>query len=132
MAADDPIGRSVTDSDVGEYIVQDVVISIRKSQLVTDPSGGNEAVTGATLTYTLTVEVTSAGTAAGSAVRDVIPDYSTYVPNSITLNGNAISDATDLDEGEYDITGAPAIAVRLGDLTQADGVQTVVFQVTID
>ena len=121
-----------TDSDVGEYVVQDVVISIRKSQLVTDPSGGNEPVTGATLTYTLIVEVTSAGTATGSAVRDVIPTFSTYVPNSITLNGAAISDATDLDDGEYDITGAPAIAVRLGDLTQADGVQTVVFQVTID
>ena len=121
-----------TDSDTGEYVVLDVVIDIRKSQSVTDPAGGSEPVTGATLTYTIAVEVTNAGTAAAGAVRDLIPTYCTYVPNSITLNGTAISDATDLDAGEYDTTGAPAIVVRLGDLTQADGVQTIVFQVTID
>ena len=127
------IGTSgATDNDTGEYVVLDVVVDIRKSQLVTDPSGGNEPVTGATLTYTIVVEVMNAGTAAGGTVRDLIPTYCTYVPNSITLNGAALTDAIDLDAGEYDTSGAPAVAVRLGDLTQADGAQTIVFQVTID
>ena len=36
------------------------------------------------------------------------------------------------DAGELDTTGAPTVVVRLGDLTQADGIQTVEFQVTID
>lgn len=121
-----------SDADVGEYVVQDVVINLQKSQLVTDPSGGDEPIVGATLTYTITVEVTSAGTATASTIRDVIPTYSIFVPNSITLNGNAVSDAIDLDAGEYDTTGVPAVVVRLGDLTQSDGIQTVVFQVTID
>ena len=82
--------------------------------------GGNEPIVGATLTYTITVVVKSAGTATDSTIRDVIPTYSVFVPNSITLNGNAVSDAMDLDAGEYDTTGVPAVVVRLGDLTQGD------------
>ena len=64
--------------------------------------------------------------------RDLIPAFSTYLPNSITLNAAAVSDATDADAGEFDTSGAPTVVVRLGDLTQADGLQTVIFEVTID
>jgi uncharacterized repeat protein (TIGR01451 family) len=120
------------DVDTGEYFVENIVVSVQKSQLVVDPSGGNEPVQGATLTYTITVEVASAGVATASAIRDAIPPYSTYVPNSILLNGALISDATDGDAGEYDTSVTPSVVVRLGDLIQGDGPQTVVFQVTID
>jgi hypothetical protein len=54
------------------------------------------------------------------------------VPGSITLNAGALTDAIDADAGELDTSGAPTVVVRLGDLTQADGIQTVVFEVTID
>ncbi|MGI9247903.1 MAG: hypothetical protein ACR2QI_02735 [Woeseiaceae bacterium] len=118
--------------DTGEYLVSDVLVDVVKSQLVSDPFGGNEAVPGATLTYTIIVDVISAGSATASVVRDAIPTFSTFVPNSITLNGGAISDATDGDAGEFDVSGAPAVVVRLGDLTQADGAQTIAFQVLID
>ncbi len=120
------------DADIGEYLVSDVILSVVKSQLVSDPFGGTQPVPGATITYTVTVEVTSSGTATASVFSDLIPTYTTFVPDSITLNAVALSNATDADEGEYDTTGAPRVVVRLGDLTQADGVQTVVFQVTID
>tara|TARA_R110002096_G_scaffold130643_5_gene279906 strand:- start:670 stop:1608 length:939 start_codon:yes stop_codon:yes gene_type:complete len=116
----------------GEYLVSDVLINVIKSQLVNDPNGGNQPIPGATLTYTITVEVNSAGVATGSAVRDPIPTYTTFVPSSITLNGGAVSDAIDTDAGELDTSGAATVVVRLGDLTQADGIQTIVFQVTID
>jgi uncharacterized repeat protein (TIGR01451 family) len=119
-------------SDVAEYLVSDVQISIQKAQLVADPFGGTEPVPGATITYTVTVEVTSTGTATASTLRDPIPELTTFVPDSITLNGNAISDAADTDEGEIDDAGAPTVVVRLGDLTLADGQQTVTFSVTID
>lgn len=118
--------------DTGEYLISDVLVSVVKSQLVDDPFGGNEPVPGATLTYTIVVNVNNSGTAAASVIRDDIPTFSTYVPGSITLNGAAISDAADTDEGEFDTTGAPSVVVRLGDLTQAAGAQTVVFQVVID
>lgn len=118
--------------DTGEYLVSDVLIDVVKSQLVADPFGGSEAIPGATLTYTIVVNVTSAGNATASVVRDAIPTFSSYVPNSITLNGAAISDVTDGDAGEFDVSGTPTVVVRLGDLTQADGPQTIVFQVVID
>ncbi len=118
--------------DVGEYLISDVLLSVVKSQLVNDPFGGNEPVPGATLTYTIVVNVNSPGTAAASVVRDAIPAFSTYVPGSITLNGAAISDLVDTDEGEFDTSGAPSVVVRLGDLTQAQGPQTIVFQTVID
>lgn len=121
-----------TASAIGEYLVSDVLISVVKAQLVNDPNGGNQPIPGATITYTITVEVTSAGVATGSALRDAIPTFTTFVPSSITLNGGALSDAIDADAGELDSSGPATVVVRLGDLTQADGVQTVVFQVTID
>lgn len=119
-------------SDTGEYLVSDVLVNVSKSQLVVDPFGGSEPIPGATLTYTIVVDVASAGTAAASVVQDAIPTFTTYMPNSITLDGAAISDLADGDEGEFDTTGVPAIVVRLGDLTQAGLPRTIVFQVTID
>ena len=118
-------------SDTGEYLVSDVLVSIVKAQAVADQFGGTEPIPGATLTYTITVEVQSAGTATASVVRDPIPTFTTFVADSITLNGAALTDLADADAGEYE-AGTPQIVVRLGDLTQADGVQTIVFQVTID
>ena len=115
----------------GEYLVSDVLLTINKSQVVSDPFGGTEPVPGATITYTIVVEVT-AGTATGSVVRDAIPTFTTYVSNSLQLNSGALTDAVDADAGELDTSGAPTIVVRLGDLTDTDGVQTIEFQVVID
>lgn len=121
-----------TGSATGEYLVGDVQVNVVKSVAITDPFGGAEPVPGATLTYTVTVEVTNTGTAAASVVNDPVPADTTYVPGSITLNAAALTDPIDADAGELDTAGAPTVVVRLGDLTQADGVQTVVFQVTIN
>ena len=121
-----------TASTYGEYVVDDVAINVVKSQIVSDPMGGSMPVVGATISYTISVEVVSAGTATAATINDVIPIWSTFVPDSITLNGASLTDATDGDAGEYDLTGTPAVVVRLGDLTQADGPQSIVFQVTID
>lgn len=118
--------------DTGEYLVSDVQVSAVKSQIIDDPFGGNEPIPGATLTYSIVVTVETAGTATASTVVDAIPPFTSYVPNSITLNGAAISDSIDADQGEFDTSGTPSVVVRLGDLTQAQGPQTVEFQVVID
>ncbi|MBT8077057.1 MAG: hypothetical protein KJO31_00690 [Gammaproteobacteria bacterium] len=123
-------GGSAT--EFGEYVVADVQMNVIKSVVVADPSGGNSPVPGATLTYSITVEVTSTGTATDAQFNDVIPGFTTFVPSSIELNGSALSDAADTDAGELNTAGTPAVVVRLGDLTQASGTQTVNFQVTID
>jgi uncharacterized repeat protein (TIGR01451 family) len=116
----------------GEYIVGDVQINIQKAVSVLNQFGGLEPIPGATLTYSVTVQVTNTGTATSSVFYDPIPADTTYVPGSISLNAAALTDAIDADVGEFDTTGAPTVVVRLGNLTQADGIQTVVFQVTID
>jgi uncharacterized repeat protein (TIGR01451 family) len=119
-------------SDNGEYLVSDVTLSIVKTVVVSDPFGGTQPVPGATLTYSLAVEVTNAGTAGNSTVDDPVPVNTTYLANSLSVNGAPMTDAIDGDAGELNLAGAPSVVVRLGDLTQASGIQTVTFQVTID
>ena len=116
----------------GEYLVAAVSLDIQKSVVVSDPFGGNEPTTGATLAYTVTLEVLNGGTATGSVFSDVIPALTTFVTNSLLLNGGNLTDVIDADVGELDMSGAPTVVVRLGDFTLADGVQTIEFQVTID
>lgn len=115
-----------------EYLVADVRLNVIKSVLVSDPMGGTEPVPGATLTYTVTVEVTNSGTAANSVFADPIPANTRYLVSSIFLNGSGLTDAAGDDPGEFDTTGVPTVVVRLGDLTQASGVQTVSFDVVIE
>jgi len=127
------VGASGATANVfGEYVVSDIGIDMTKSVTVADPIGGTEPTVGATLTYTITTVVTSAGTASSSVFSDVIPAFTTFVPNSIFLNGNNLTDGVDGDVAELDTSGAPTVVVRLGDLTLADGIQTIEFQVTID
>lgn len=118
--------------EAGEYLVSDVQISVVKSQAVSNSYGGSEPITGATITYTMTVEVVGGGTATASVLRDPIPNFTSFVPGSLSLNGVSLSDPADADAGEYDPAGTPGVVVRLGDLANADGTQTIVFQVTID
>ena len=117
-------------NDIAEYLVSDVRVNVLKSQDVLDPQGGTQPIPNAMVTYTITVEVVSTGTVTAATVRDPLPPFVTFEAGSITLNGLAISDPADADDGEYDPNGA--VVVRLGDLTQTDGVQTVTFNVTID
>lgn len=119
-------------SETGQYLVSALIVNIVKAQLVSDPFGGTEPVPGATLTYTITVDVASAGTAAASVLRDAIPTNTVYVPNSMTLNGAALSDLADGDAGELDTATVPTIVVRLGDLTETDSPQVIVFQTVIE
>ncbi len=116
----------------GEYLVAAVSLNIQKSVAISDPFGGSEPITGATLTYTVALEVLNGGTATASVFSDAIPTLTTFVANSIFLNGGNLTDVIDADLGELDTSGAPAVVVRLGDFTLADGIQTIEFQVTID
>jgi uncharacterized repeat protein (TIGR01451 family) len=116
----------------GEYLVADVQFTILKSVVVSDPFGGSQPTPGATLTYTVTAEVISPGTASNTVFSDPIPAFTTFVANSILLNGGNLTDVVADDAGELDTSGAPTVIVRLGDLTQVDGIQTIEFQVSID
>lgn len=117
---------------VGEYLVSDVQISVVKNQAVLDQFGGSEPLPGATITYTISVQVSGSGIATGSVVSDEIPEFTSFVANSIQLDGSPLSDAVDADAGELNTAGSPVVVVRLGDVASADGVRIVEFQVLID
>lgn len=122
-------GGSATAS--GEYLATSVQVAAVKSATVADPFGGDRPVPGAVISYRIEVTVTGANTATNSVVTDPVPADTTYTPGSLTLNGQPQSDAADGDAGEY-LGASREVVVRLGDLTAADGTQTIVFEVTID
>jgi uncharacterized repeat protein (TIGR01451 family) len=115
----------------GEYLVGDILLSAVKSQAVVDPFGGSQPIPGAAITYQIVVTATGSGTALGAAFTDAIPASTTYVPGTLRLNGAPLTDVADADAGSF-ATGPARVAVGLGDLTSADGPQTIDFRVTID
>ncbi|MBB5212705.1 hypothetical protein [Microbulbifer hydrolyticus] len=106
--------------------------SFTKSQSVTDPFGGSAAVQGAVITYTLTFSASGSGEITDVILSDNIPDNTSYVAGSITLNGAGKTDAADSDEAAFD-NGAvpPRIEINIGTVT-APATYTATFQVEID
>lgn len=108
--------------------VNKTVVSLLKSATIADPFGGNRPVPNAVITYSITANVTGTGTAAGLGVTDAIPAGTTYEAGTLTLEGAALSDATDGDAGRASAAG---IAVQLGDVA-AGATRTVTFRVRIN
>ena len=92
-----------------------------KSQSVTAPDGTSRATTGAIITYTL--EARFPAPTRGAVVTDPVPAGTTYVANSITLDGTALSDTAALTGG--------TVRVTLGDIA-APAVRTIRFQTKIN
>jgi uncharacterized repeat protein (TIGR01451 family) len=115
----------------GEYLVADVQLTAVKSQTILDQFGGARPLPGARINYQIVVTPSGTGTATSAAVNDLIPANTTYVANSLQLNGAALSDTADSDAGTF--VSAPAeVRVTLGNLSGASGPQTVQFAVTIN
>ena len=123
------VGNSTAKANAsGFFIVQDAAVVFTKEAVILDPFGTAEAVPGATITYRLIARVNGSGTLSGLRVTDAIPANSSYTPGSLTLEGNALTDASDADAGAYNGTG---IAVSLGSVA-AGATRTVTFKVKIN
>ncbi len=126
------VGTTGADSfAVGTYLVSDISVTANKTAVVADTFGGSRPLPGATIAYQVIVTATGTGTATASVFSDAIPANTTYVPASLRLNGNAMSDAADADAGQFLATPA-RVTVNLGNLTQAAGPQTIRFSVLIN
>jgi uncharacterized repeat protein (TIGR01451 family) len=109
-----------------EVIVSGYDVTVAKSALVADGSGGTRPEPGARITYEIAVSVTGTGTARALVVRDPIPASTRYVPGSLTLDGAAVADAIGFQPSD------PArIELPLGDLA-AGTTRRVRFAVLID
>jgi uncharacterized repeat protein (TIGR01451 family) len=135
-------GASGTDAVVGtsgasattqaHYLVEGVTITANKTQTVLDQFGGNRPVPGARITYSVKVDAVGSGTATAMVFADNIPTGTTYVPGTLRLNGAALTDGADADAGAFETTPQNRVRVTLGNLTQANGTQTIDFAVTIN
>jgi uncharacterized repeat protein (TIGR01451 family) len=119
-------------SQLGEYVVAGLQLAAMKSQAIVDQFGGSRPVPGARINYQVVVTATGSGTAVGAVFDDAIPANTTYVPGTLRLNSNSLSDDADSDAGQLVSTPAPQVRITLGDLTQASAPQTIEFAVTIN
>lgn len=116
------------DEDNGTYVVNTTSVSLAKSAVVLDPFGGTTRVPESVITYTIVATVTGTGTLNNLRIADAIPSGSTYVPGTITLQGNPLTDANDADAGRFTGTG---IAWGLGNVASG-ATRTVTFKVEIN
>jgi uncharacterized repeat protein (TIGR01451 family) len=127
------VGTTGADGDAtGQYLVSAVTVNALKSQTVVDQFGGARPVPGARINYTVVVSATGTGSATSAVFTDNIPPNTTYVPGTLRLNSAAVTDASDLDAGDYTAAPTARVRVALGNLTQASGSQTIEFAVTIN
>lgn len=103
-------------------------VSISKSVAILDPFGGTTIVPGSVVTYTLVATVSGTGQVSSLHVTDPFPSGTTYQPGTLKLDGTALSDASDTDEGLATATG---IDVNLGTVS-GGAAKTVKFDVKIN
>jgi uncharacterized repeat protein (TIGR01451 family) len=121
-----------TGNATGTYEVSNTTVSLLKSVVITDPQGGNQPVTGATLTYSIVVTVSGTGNASNVVITDPLPANTTYTTGTLTLNAAPLSDAVDADAGDVSGTSPNTVNVNLGNLNQGSPVQTITFKTIIN
>jgi uncharacterized repeat protein (TIGR01451 family) len=112
----------------GVYLVSTVDTQFTKTQIVTDPAGGNIPMSGAIITYQLSAIVNGSGEIQNASIVDAIPSGTTYLQGSLKLNAADVTDTSDNDAGSY---ANNEIRVTLGNV-RAPALNTVTFQVKIN
>ena len=128
------VARNGQHADSSAYEVQPAAVTINKTVTVIDTLGGTDPHAGATLRYQLDVVITGTNNINNLVITDTIPANTTYTPASITLNGIAQTDASDVvDFSEFtfpevivDLSQGGLVAVTPGTPN------TIIFDVTID
>lgn len=119
---------SADDSATGSLIAGVTTVDLVKAASVVDPFGGTSAVPGSVVTFTITADVTGSTSVDDLVIADAIPADTTYLPGTLTLDGNPLTDASGDDAGE---ASASDISVDLGTVTGGTS-HAVTFDVSID
>jgi len=121
------LGDSGTDAVIGStqatalataiYEISTVDIDFTKTVLsVTDTFGGNQFLPGSIVVYRIEVSV-AGGDADTLIITDPIPADTTYVAESIDLDGLDMTDASGDDQADFDVTNTNTVTVDLGTVT---------------
>jgi uncharacterized repeat protein (TIGR01451 family) len=122
------VGSTGADADAaGFLLVNAASVTLIKSASVVDPFGGTTSVPGSIITYTLVATVSGTGALTNLAINDPIPVSSQYVVNSMTLEGAALTDPADADQGNFN---GSRVSVALGNVP-AGQTRTVTFRVRV-
>jgi uncharacterized repeat protein (TIGR01451 family) len=122
------VGTTGADADAaGFLLINAASVALVKSATVVDPFGGTTSVPGSIITYRLVATVSGTGSLNNLAINDPIPASSQYVVSSITLEGGAMTDAADADQGNFN---GSRVSVALGNVP-AGQTRTVTFKVRV-
>lgn len=113
---------------LGSLVARAASVVLAKSYTLADPFGGTRPVPGAVVTFTIAVTATGSGAVDDLRVSDAVPSGTTYVANSVLLDGVAMTDAADGDAASASPAG---IDVALG-TTAAGASRTISFKTTIN
>jgi uncharacterized repeat protein (TIGR01451 family) len=123
------VGSSTaSDNDEGTLIASIGAVTLVKSVTIDDQFGGNDAVPGATATYSIVATVSGTGSVSSLVVSDPIPTGTTYEAGSLTLNGTGLTDQTGDDAGQ---AGSSGISVNLGTIASGAS-RTITFSVIVN
>lgn len=79
---------------VGNYIVSGLIVKHEKTVVsITDTSGGSVIMSGSEVVYQIKIDLSGTGIAKSLTITDVLPPELIYIANSMTLNGNSVSDS---------------------------------------
>jgi uncharacterized repeat protein (TIGR01451 family) len=126
------VGSSRAQSDAtGRYVTSGLGFVMNKTVLkVLDPRGTSVVMLGAEITYQIVATLSGAGTASRFMVTDPLPTATTYVPESMVVNGGVQTDAADADPAQF-IAAIRTVSVSLGDVA-APATFVIVFRATIN
>jgi uncharacterized repeat protein (TIGR01451 family) len=130
--------RDAKHSAYDAYLVNGVNVALTKTitsvvdpngRVVLTPASGDPALMPtSTLTYQIVVDLTGSGTADNLVITDPLPANTSYVPNSITVNSVAKTDAADADNAEF---SANTVTVTLGNVAAPANI-VITFKATIN
>ena len=89
--------------DASHYTVSTVRLDVEKTIVnVSDPYGGELSMPGSEVTYQIRVVASGSGVVSDFVVEDPVPESMTYKKGTLTMDGSALSDDTDSDNGNFD------------------------------
>ncbi len=116
-------------SAIGSYLVSGVAMSLVKTVAsVRDPAGGSRVMPGSVLTYHIVLTLGGTGIAQNLSFIDPLPANTTYVPDSITIDGAANTDAADGDGASF---SAGVVTISFGSVP-APATRVIEFKATIN
>ncbi|MEE9302625.1 MAG: hypothetical protein V3U84_02460 [Thiotrichaceae bacterium] len=117
----------------GSYGISTVELQLTKSVTkIVDPFSGTDVMSQSLITYQIDVNATgdSNDIIENLIIEDATPANMQFLPGSIKLNGNTLTDSADSDGADFDITHNNTVTLHLGDIpTPSNHIITITYTI---